>query len=65
MDELAKLISEKVGISEEQAKAAIEMVLNHLKERLPGPIASQIDGVVSGGGLAGAAGALGGILGSR
>jgi hypothetical protein len=65
MDELAKLISEKVGISESQAKAAIEMVLNHLKERLPGPIASQIDGVVSGGGLTGAAGVLGGILGNR
>jgi uncharacterized protein (DUF2267 family) len=65
MDELAKLISEKVGISESQAKAAIEMVLNHLKERLPGPIASQIDGVLSGGGLTGAAGVLGGILGNR
>ena len=64
MDELAKLISEKVGISEAQAKAAIEMVLNHLQERLPGPSASLMDGVVSGGGLASAAGALGGILGS-
>jgi hypothetical protein len=65
MDELAKLISEKVGITEPQAKAAIEMVLSHLKERLPGPIASQVDGVVSGGGLAGAAGVLGGILGNQ
>jgi uncharacterized membrane protein len=65
MDELAKLISQKVGVSEAQAKQAIEMVLSHLKERLPAPIASQIDGVVSGGGLGGVAGALGGILGNR
>jgi len=65
MDELAKLISEKVGISEEQARAAIEMVLSHLKQRLPAPIASQIDGALGGGSLVAVASALGGIPGSQ
>ena len=65
MDELAKLISQKVGISEAQAKQAIEMVVSHLKQHLPAPIASQIDGVLSGGGLGGVTSALGGILGQR
>lgn len=65
MDELGKLISEKVGISEEQARAAIEMVLSHPKQRLPAPIAAQIDGAVSGGSLGAVASALGGIPGSQ
>ncbi len=49
MDELVKQISQKTGISEEQAKQAITQVLDFLKQRLPAPIAQQIDGVLSGG----------------
>ena len=60
MDELVKLVSEKTGIPEATAKVAVETVLKFLKQKLPPPIASQIDGVVSGGGLAGG---LGGLLG--
>jgi len=63
MDELAILISQKVGISEAQAKQAIQMVINHLKQNLPAPIASQIDGVLRGGALGSVASTLGGILG--
>ena len=34
MDELVKLVSQKTGISEQQAKAAVETVLNFLKQKL-------------------------------
>ena len=50
MDELVKLVSKKTGISEELAKAAVEVVLGYLKDKLPAPIAGQIDGIISGGG---------------
>ncbi len=50
MDELVKLVSKKTGISEELAKTAVEVVLDYLKDRLPPPVAGQIDGIVSSGG---------------
>ena len=65
MDELIKIVSEKTGLPQEQAKMAADAVLGFLKERLPAPIAGQIDGVLSGKGpdLGAAAGALGGLFG--
>ncbi len=48
MDELVKQISQRTGISEEQAKQAIAQVLDFLKQRLPAPVAQQIDSVMSG-----------------
>jgi hypothetical protein len=51
MDELVKLVSEKTGISAEQARTAVTTVLGFLKDRLPAPIAGQLDGLLSGGGL--------------
>ena len=49
MDELITLVSQKVGISTDQAKAAVETVLGFFKEKLPAPIAGQIDGLLAGG----------------
>ncbi len=49
MDELIKQISQKTGISADQAKQAVTMVLDFLKQRLPTPIAAQIDAVLAGG----------------
>jgi hypothetical protein len=67
MDELIKLVSQKTGISVDIAKTAVETVVGYLKDRLPAPIASQIDGLL-GGGMAEKAGdltkGLGGLLGS-
>ena len=63
MDELVKLVSQKTGIPEATAKTAVETVLSFLKQKLPAPIASQIDKVVSGGDLGDVAGSLGGLLG--
>ena len=48
MDELVNMISSKVGISADQSRQAVNMVLGFLKEKLPAPIASQVEGVLSG-----------------
>lgn len=48
MDELTKVVMQKAGLSADQAKAAITAVVDFLKSKLPGPIAGQIDGVLSG-----------------
>jgi uncharacterized protein (DUF2267 family) len=60
MEELVKLVSKKTGISEELAEKAVKVVLDYLKDKLPDPIASQLDAVLEGGGLADM---LGGLLG--
>jgi hypothetical protein len=60
VDQLIKLVQEKTGISEQQARDAVSTVLGFVKERLPEPLASQIDGVV-GGGAAGGSNPLGGL----
>jgi hypothetical protein len=76
MDELIKSIAKKVGISEAQAKQAAEMVINFLKEQLPEPLASQVEGVLDGdlsalgdlgdlGDIGDALGGLGGLLGNK
>jgi uncharacterized protein (DUF2267 family) len=62
MDELVKLVAQKVGISEAQAKQAVTVVLGFLKERLPAPIASQVDNAINNPGVAGA---LGGLFGKK
>ena len=49
MDELIKQVTKKAGISEKQAQQAVETTLEFLKEKLPAPIASQVEGVLGGG----------------
>jgi hypothetical protein len=49
MDELIKRITEKTGISEDQARSAVNMVAGFLKEKLPAPLAGQVDNVLGGG----------------
>jgi hypothetical protein len=46
VDELVKLVQEKAGLSEAQAKQAVETVVDYLKKRLPDPIAGQVDAVL-------------------
>ncbi len=66
MEELVKQVSAKTGISEDQARSAVTTVLGFLKDKLPAPIAGQIDNVI-GGGASGTAGDIaskvGGLLG--
>ena len=63
MDELVKLVSQKTGISEDQARVAVETVIRFLKEKLPEPIAGRVDDVLSGEGAEGLMKGLGGLLG--
>ncbi len=65
MDELVKVVSQKTGLPEAQAKQAAETVVAFLKEKLPAPMAAQLDGLISGnaGGAGGIMGQLGGLLG--
>ncbi|MCX6030796.1 MAG: hypothetical protein NT169_16060 [Chloroflexi bacterium] len=70
MDELIKLVVQKTGISNEQARMAVDTVIGFLKSKLPAPIAGQLDGVLAGSGdamknLGGLAGGLGGMFGKK
>jgi len=56
MDELVKLVSQQTGISEEMARKVVETVLGFVKQRLPAPVAAQVESVLSGEDLAGKAG---------
>ncbi len=47
MDELIKLIVEKTGMPEEQARAAVETMLTFLKQKLPAPIAAQVEAALT------------------
>lgn len=70
MEELVKQVAAKTGISEDQARTAVTTVVGFLKNKLPAPIASQLDGVISGesssasGGLGDLASKAGGIFNS-
>ena len=68
MDELIKLVSEKTGLSKDMAKMAADVVVGYLKQKLPAPVASQIDGLLSGGqvpGLGNVGQGLGGLFGKK
>ncbi len=69
MEELVREVTQKTGISEQQAKGAIDTVIGYLKGKLPGPVASQLDAVLAGGGSGGTAqdmlGGMGGMLGKK
>ena len=65
MDELVKLVSQKTGLSDEKSKVAVETVLGYLKDKLPEPIAGQIDNVLEGKDISGLAQGLGGLFGKK
>jgi hypothetical protein len=49
MNELIQNIVQRTGIPEDKARTAVEMVVSHLKGKLPAPISSQLDSYMSGG----------------
>ncbi|HEY4542426.1 MAG TPA: hypothetical protein VIG66_08645 [Noviherbaspirillum sp.] len=71
MNEMIQRVIERTGLPEDKAAAAVQTVLGFLKEKLPAPVAAQLDSVA--GGDAGNAGeksgglgaSLGGMLGGR
>jgi hypothetical protein len=65
MEEIVKLVSQKAGISEAQAKTAVETVANFIKQKLLQPVAGQIDTVLAGGKPGDITKGLGGLLGKK
>jgi hypothetical protein len=65
VDELIRMIQEKTGIDEAQARGAAQTAIDFIKQRLPEPMRGQIDGLLGGGGAGGAMPDLGGMLGGR
>jgi hypothetical protein len=69
MEQLINQVAQRTGISPDKARTAIDTVVGYLKERLPEPIASKLDGAVSGeksgGGLGDAASELGNVFGKK
>ena len=64
MDDLIKMVAERAGIDEGQAKTALELVVAQLKDKLPGPIGDQIESALGGDGNGGGGGLLGGLGGA-
>jgi hypothetical protein len=48
VDQLISQISQQTGISTAQAQQAVQMVVGFLKNQLPAPVASQLEGVLRG-----------------
>ena len=66
MDELYKLVSTKTGLPHDQAKMAVDTVIDFIKKKLPAPVAAQIDMALAGQTDLGAAGdLLGGLFGGN
>lgn len=49
MEQIIKLVAEKTGISEAQAKVAVETVTSFLKDKLPGGLGTQVESFIKGG----------------
>ena len=46
MNELVTQLTQRFGLSPDQAREAIQIVFGYVKGRLPAPIASEIDGLL-------------------
>jgi hypothetical protein len=66
MDELVKMIAQKFGLPEDTVKGVVQMVVNYLKDKLPGPIGGQVEAfLVKGEMPQQAKGFLGGLFGKK
>lgn len=43
MEELVNVVQSKTGLSEAKAKQAVEVVVSFIKDKLPSPLAAQVD----------------------
>lgn len=48
MEQLVQIIVEKTGLSEEVAGTVAEIVLQFVKDKVPEPLAGQLDSIVNG-----------------
>ena len=70
MNELIQRLMDKAGLSQEQAASAMQIVLGLVKEKLPAPVAMQVESILAGGAeggtaLGGMGAALGGMFGKN
>jgi hypothetical protein len=66
MDEVVALVMKKTGLPKETAQAAVKVVIDFLKKKLPAPVGATIDQFLNGKGqVAAAADMLGGLLGGK
>jgi hypothetical protein len=75
LDQVVNEVAQRCGISNDQARTAVQTVLSFVKTRLPAPVASQIDNALGGqtrggmGGMQGQAqpgmGGMGDVLGGN
>ena len=66
MNELMEKLKSRAGLNDSQAQTAAQTVIEHLKQRLPGPVAGELDKLVSGqGGVQGVESKLEGFLGKK
>jgi hypothetical protein len=56
--DIVKMVAEKAGIGETQAQIAVSVVTGMLKDKLPAPLAGQIDSLLGAGGNDGGDGGL-------
>lgn len=48
MEQIIKMITDKTGISNEQAATAVHVVSDYLKDKLPAGMGGQLDGLLKG-----------------
>lgn len=72
MDDIIRQLVQQLGLSEETARKAVELILGQLEDKLPQPIAGQLEGILNGdvdlkdlGGDEGLLGKLGGLFGGK
>ena len=65
MNELIEQLKSRVGLDDNKAQSAAQTVIDFLKQRLPAPIASHLDSVLSGGTAQAIEGKLGDMLGKK
>jgi hypothetical protein len=63
MEELINRVSEKAGITPEQARSAVETVAGFLKERIPAPYNNYVDSFLGADGGEKSGGGIGDMLG--
>jgi len=61
MNDIIKMVASKTGLSEAMAKVAVEMVLSHVKSKLPDGLGSQIDSLLGGSSSSESSNPLGGL----
>ena len=63
MEKIVNLVAERAGISESQARTAVDTVASFLKDRMPPGLAGQVDNYLKDGGASGDSSGLGDKLG--